>query len=27
MTYWAVSDVNEADLRTFCRLLQKRTAA
>ena len=27
MTYWAVSDVNEADLRTFCRLLQSRTAA
>jgi anti-sigma factor RsiW len=27
MTFWAVSDVNEADLRTFCRLLQSRTAA
>jgi anti-sigma factor RsiW len=27
MTYWAVSDVNETDLRTFCRLLQSRTAA
>ncbi|HLK25573.1 MAG TPA: zf-HC2 domain-containing protein [Caulobacteraceae bacterium] len=27
MTYWAVSDVNEADLRAFCRLLQSRAAA
>jgi anti-sigma factor RsiW len=27
MTYWAVSDVAEPDLRAFCRLLQSRPAA
>ena len=27
MTFWAVSDVNEADLRTFQRLLEARTPA